>query len=406
MTNLQLFTAALGLPSPWKVSSIDFKEVSGSLSNELHIEITYDRLSVDTQQGNSVKIHDHVKRKWEHLNFFQHRCYIHCSVPRIYDEEGKVKMLDVPWARPGSGFTLLFEAFSLQLLQSGMSMSKTGECLGVDGKLICRIMKHYVGQSLETEPLKPVEKIGIDETSVKRGHQYMTVVVSLDEKKVIGIAQGRDEFALGAALGEAEDRGADIVSTKAVAMDLSPAYTAAVQTLLPETKIVYDRFHLEQMISKAVDEVRRIEASQNSELRKTKYIFLRNESRLNKDQTQKLHYLQETFPSLGTAHRLKEQFKEIWKNKKDEAREAFENWMKLAEDSGIIPIKRVVQSFKAHMTGILAYFEHLITSGFVERVNLTIQEIKRIAKGYRNFENYKAMIYLRLGGLSNIPHLK
>jgi transposase len=402
MTNTQLFTAALGLHRPWSVTSVDFKEVDGSILNELHIRISHDRQST----LEPVSIHDHVEKTWEHLNFFQHRCYIHCSVPRIYDAEKKVKMMDVPWARSGSGFTLLFEAFALGLLQSGVSMSKAGKMLSVDGKLICRIMKHYVNKSLKEETLNAVEKIGIDETSVKKGHQYMTVVVSLDEKKVIGIAEGRDEFALGAALGEAEERGADVVSAKAVAMDLSPAYTAAVQNLLPNTQIVYDRFHLEQMVSKAVDEVRRIEASQNRDLRNSKYIFLRNESRLSKEQTERLHYLQITFPALGEAHRLKEQFKEVWQNKREAAKEAFESWLNMAENSGIAPFKRVVNSFKAHMSGIVAYFEHLITSGFVERINLTIQEIKRIAKGYRNFENYKAMIYLRLGQLEKIPHWK
>lgn len=402
MTNIQLFTAALGLKSPWIVSSVDFKDAGKGLINELHIGIIYDQ----SPSLERTRIHDHVDKTWEHLNFFQHRCYIHCSVPRIYDEQGKVKMVEVPWARSGSGFTLLFEAFALSLLQSGLSMSKTGKMMGVDGKLICRIMKHYVQKSLQEETLNPVEKIGIDETSVKKGHQYMTVVVSLDEKKVIGVAEGRDEFALGAALGEAEERGAEVTGAKAVVMDLSPAYTAAVLNLLPDTKIVYDRFHLEQMVSKAVDEVRKIEASQNKELRKTKYIFLRNESRLNKSQTEKLHYLQQAFPALGKAHRLKEQFKEIWQNKKEDAKEAFDTWLTMASTSEIVPLQRVVNSFKAHLSGITAYFEHLITSGFVERVNLTIQEIKRIAKGYRNFENYKAMIYLRLGRLNNLPHWK
>jgi transposase len=402
MTNIQLFTAALGLQAPWSVSSVDFQKSESSVFNELHIRIVYQKNAT----LDSVRIHDHIDKTWEHLNFFQHRCYIHCSVPRVYDQNGKVKMLDVPWARSGSGFTLLFEAFALTLLQNGQSMSKTGKLLGVDGKLICRIMRHYVEKALLNEDLVPVRKIGIDETSVKKGHQYMTVVVSLDEKKVIGVAEGRDEGALAEALGEAEDRGAEITSAEAVSMDLSPAYTAAVQTLLPDTTIVYDRFHLEQMVSKAVDEVRKIEASHNKELRKSKYIFLRNESRLTKTQSERLHYLQETFPSLGAAHRLKEQFKEIWKNKKDDAKEAFDNWIKLASESAIVPMKRVVSSFKTHMSGIMSYFDHLITSGFVERVNLTIQEIKRIAKGYRNFGNYKAMIYLRLGKLNSIPHWK
>jgi transposase len=398
MTNTELFSMALGLQTPWKVSNIEFR--SNGSQQELHIEIGYFRID------GSQSIYDHVSRRWQHLDFFQHRCFIHCSVPRVEDKDGKVKMLEVPWARSGSGFTLLFEAFAMGLLENGMSMSKTGKMLSVDGKLVCRIMRHYVDKAIEKEPLSPVVKIGVDETSISKGHHYMTVAVDLIEKKVIGIGEGRDEFALGVALGEAEQRGAKIQEAKAVAMDLSPAYTAAVQTLLPDIKIVYDRFHLEQMISRAVDEVRKIEREQNQDLRKSKYILLRNKSDLKNDQLEKLHYITQTFPAIGKVYQLKEQFKEIWRNQKADAEEAFDKWMEMAQESGIYPLIKVVNSFKAHMTGIKAYFEHLITSGFVERVNLTIQEIKRIAKGYKNFENYKAMIYLRLGKLETIPHWK
>jgi transposase len=398
MTNTELFSAALGLQGPWKVSNISFQPNGSEL--ELHIEIGYFRTD------GSVAIYDHVNRRWQHLNFFQHRCFIHCSVPRIQEADGKVKTLEVPWSRPGSGFSLLFEAFALSLLQHGMSMSKTGLMMSVDGKLICRILRHYVDKATEQEPLSPVEKLGIDETSISKGHNYMTVAVDLVEKKVIGISEGRDEFALGVALGEAELRGADLQRTKAVAMDLSPAYTAAVHNLLPEAQIVYDRFHLEQMISKAVDEVRKIEREQNNDLRKCKYILLRNRSDLKTDQLEKLHYITETFPTIGKVYQLKEQFKEIWRNEKEDAKEAFHKWMEMAQNSQIYPLIRVVNSFKSHMTGIISYFDHLITSGFVERVNLTIQEIKRIAKGYRNFGNYRAMIFLRLGKLQTIPHYK
>jgi hypothetical protein len=125
MTNTELFSMALGLQAPWKVSNIEFR--SNGTQQELHIEVGYYR--IDGSQG----IYDHVSRRWQHMDFFQHKCYIHCSVPRVEDMEGKVKMLEVPWARPGSGFTLLFEAFAMGLLQNGMSMSKTGKMLSVDG---------------------------------------------------------------------------------------------------------------------------------------------------------------------------------------------------------------------------------------------------------------------------------
>ena len=405
MQQEQLFSMALGLSTPWFVERVDFQSSATNTVSELHIHLAYKRPHKFMAHSEHQGVYDHIEKSWKHLNFFQHQCYLHADVPRVKNVDGKVSMIDVPWARPGSGFTLLFEAFSLVLMQSGLSMTAAGKLVGEDGKLLCRILRHYVGKAMQEQPLEQVEKLGMDETSIAKGHHYITVATDMERKKVVGIAEGKDSFAFAASLGEMLERGSQLEPIKAIAMDMSQAYTSAALEFLPQAQIVYDRFHLEAVLSKALDGVRKIENQHTTELRKTKYIWLRNKSSLRKEQSEQIHYLSQAYPALGEAYRLKEQFKEIWKNTTlADAKEAYEQWIKMAWDSEIIPIRRAVNTFKSHRTGILNYFEYKLTSGFAERVNLSIQEIKRTAKGFKNIENFKAMIYLKLGGLTFNTH--
>ena len=103
-----LFTQALGLASPWKVVSCNFDPAAKSL--ELVIDFERGSRFADPETGKDCPVHDTVQRSWEHLRFFEHRTTIHARVPRIKTPSGAVKTVEVPWAKPHSGFTLLMEA--------------------------------------------------------------------------------------------------------------------------------------------------------------------------------------------------------------------------------------------------------------------------------------------------------
>jgi transposase len=111
--------------------------------------------------------------------------------------------------------------------------------------------------------------------------------------------------------------------------------------------------------------------------------------------------LSSQYKTIGEAYRLKELFREVLNHAQEDPRLKWLNaWMKEAWASGIQPIRQFVNMLRNHWYGIKTYFKKLSTNAFAERVNLKIQEIKRIAKGYRNINNYKMMIYLHLGGLN------
>jgi len=165
-----LFAAALGLPHPWKVDKVDLADNQGFGTKELHIWIGYEKKSKFHCEGQSCPVYDHQDRTWRHLNFFQHVCYLHCRVPRIKTPDGHVRLVEVPWAGEGSSFTLLFEAYAMLMAKSGMSLAAVGRYLGLDGRIIGRIIKRHITEALAEQCLEPPQYIGVDETSIAKGH--------------------------------------------------------------------------------------------------------------------------------------------------------------------------------------------------------------------------------------------
>ena len=285
-----------------------------------------------------------------------------------------------------------------------MSLSGAGRMMHEDGRVIGRIISWYVDKAKQEQPLEAVKVLGIDEVSYKKGHSYLTILSDTEQKKVVGIGVGKGINAVGEGLSEMEQRGAEAKEVEHVTTDLSPAFIAAVLTFLPDAKIVYDRFHVEQLLSRAVDTVRKLEQHEAIELKKTKYLWLRNKKDLTKKQSQKIHYLTKCFPTLGKAYRLKEQFKQIYNQAYIKpSLNDLKAWMKIAIRSKIQPIIAFVNTLKSHWSGIKAFFNNQYTNAFAEQINSTIQNIKRIARGYRNVNNYKTMIYFRLGKLNVLP---
>jgi transposase len=262
-----------------------------------------------------------------------------------------------------------------------------------------------VSTALSEQPLEDVNHMGIDETSSKKGHNYFTVLTDMQERKVVGVGQGKDQDALNDALIDLEIRGANPEKVELITMDMSTSFIAGVSNRMPDAEIVFDRFHLEQGMSKIVDEVRKEEAQKFKELKKTKYLWLRNEAHLSQEQHSRLSILENSYPTLGKVYRLKEQFKEVLNDAYYTTKlGGINQWMKMAWKTGIEQVQRFVNMLSEHWYGVKTYFEYCVTNGYAERVNLKIQEIKRVARGYRNPHNFTLMIYFHLGKLDlNLP---
>lgn len=401
MDSRTIFSLALGITAPWKLQGIRFEQ-SASSHRQLHIDIGFEQGSrFKDEHGKLCPVHDTVERSWKHLNFFEHECFLHCNVPRIKGSTGGTSNVQVPWARAGSGFTLLFEAFALALIEREMPVNRAAEMVGEYPQRIWTIFNHWVGQALEQDQLEPIEHLGIDETSSKKGHHYVTLGVDLQRGRLIHVAQGKDSKAVASIAKKIKDKGGDCQQVSQVSMDLSGAFMAGVSASFANAKITFDKFHIVKLLNEAMDTVRRQERREHAALKGHRYMFLRNPATLSQSATAKLQGLVELYPVLGKAYRLKTLFADLWTMPDRATAKAFiDDWLSQAQDCVIGPFIKFANTVKAHLSGLLQYFDSGLTNAVLEGINNKVQLAKRRARGYRNPTNFANMIYLLCGRLT------
>jgi transposase len=403
MNSIEIFQLALNLQAPWHVKDIKFKEVETTGNKELHIEIGF---KAGFDFGPGLKVHDTVAKDWRHLNFFEHTCYLHCRVPRLKDtEKGTVQMVEVPWARKGSGFTLLFEALSMALIEKEMPVNKVSELLGVYPQRIWTIFNYWISIAYNSDDQSGIRQLGLDETSVRKGHDYVTVAADIEERRVVHVTPGKDAAAIGRIKEHLSSKGCEADQIKTSCIDMSTGYISGMQEHFPDTAIVFDRFHVVKLLNEAMDKIRKLELKEHEILKGHKYLFLKNNKNLSASQKQERETLIELLPTIGEAYRLKLLFNDFWAFKdKEEAAGFLAYWCDLVEESSIIPMKKFVATVKSHWSGLINFIETKIANGIIEGINNKIQLAKRRARGYRNITNFINMIYFIAGKLKfNYP---
>ena len=163
MRDIELFQAAVGLADPWYVKACRFD----AAAKRLDIDIDFKRgarFPCPAGNGTNCPVHDTVEKQWRHLDFFQHEAYINARVPRIKSDDGKVRLVNVPWARPGSGFTLLFEALAMMLIGS-MPVRDASEIVGEHDTRLWRVVHHHVDEARARADHAQVGRVAIDETA-------------------------------------------------------------------------------------------------------------------------------------------------------------------------------------------------------------------------------------------------
>ena len=218
------------------------------------------------------KAYDTVEKTWRHLNFFQYKCFLTAHVPRVDIGNGKVRRVRTPWEGESSGFTLMFEAFALELLIM-LPVHQACRLLGTYDKKLWDMMHIYTEKAREVADYSNVKLLGVDETAARRGHDYVSLFVDLDEKKTIFVTEGRGSETVGAFARDLQQHQGKPEEIKEVACDRSPAFIKGVNEQLPEAEIVFDHFHVVKIINQAVDKVRRQEAATIPLLRSTRYIL-------------------------------------------------------------------------------------------------------------------------------------
>jgi len=397
----ELFRVALGLMEPWVVSRIEFS----TEGQELHLWIDFpsgSRFACPECGRTDCGAYDSTERTWRHLNFFQHKSFLHARQPRVECPDHGVKTVVVPWSRPGSGFTLLMEASMLVLVQGGMTAAQAATLIDEHDTRLWRVLQHYVEQARAEADFSQVTAIGVDETSRRRGYNYVTVFADLDEeqRRVLFVAEGKDARAVEAFKEDLEAHGGSAAQIEEACLDMSSAFISGLKAHFPEAQLTFDNFHLMQLLGQAVDQVRREEQRTHPELKGTRYVWLKNDWNRTEKQARVFETLRTRHLATVRATHLKSVFQDAFAFEDLEDAEPFlKHWYFWATHSRIPAMIRAARTIRKHWAGVLRWFTSRISNGVLEAINGLIQSAKRKARGFRSTAYLITMVYLVAGKL-------
>ena len=397
-----LFTLALQLSPEWKVTDCLLDQENRRLTLKLDFSPGSKFPAPGASHQLLCAVHDTVEKRWRHLDFFQYETELVARVPRVKTPEGKVVQVEVPWARPGSGFTLLFEAW-VMLLCGEMPVQETGRLLREQDTRLWRVIQHYVEQAQKKQSWSQVRQILVDETSARRGHRYVSSVVDAKTRQLLFMAEGRGSEVPGQFVQELRAHGGDPDQIELVGMDMSPSYIKGAREHLPKARVVFDHFHVMQMAGKALDEVRKDLRREGADLRDGLWALRGNEWTRSEEQLACRRALCRTYPKLGRAMMLRELLQDFLAQ---EDPELLRWWCRRAKRSRLGPFKKLADSLREHWDGVVAFMETRVTNGVIEAINGLLQLAKRMARGFRSFATFRTIALLKAGKLKlDLPQL-
>jgi transposase len=311
-----------------------------------------------------------------------------------------VKLVAVPWARPGSGFTLLFEALVMMLVRE-MPIAAVGRLVGEHGTRLWRIVHHYVDLARAEADFSRVRCVGMDEMASKPRHNYITLFVDIEESRLLFATEGRKAETVAAFRSDLEAHGATAEQIEDFCLDMSTAFIKGIQETFPEASLTFDKFHIMKLLGDAVDQVRREEQKVRPELKGSRYVWSKNPENLTPNQFSLWADLDVPSMNLKTAraYHMRLNFQEFWSAPAEEAEAFFRKWYFWATHSRLDPMINAARTIQRHLGGVLRWFKSRISNGILEGINSLVQAAKAKARGYRTTRNLIAMAYLLAGKL-------
>ena len=414
-----LFTSALGLQAPWSVKDVNLDTARRRI--DFNLICNARRLSCPHCKAPDQGVHDRLSRQWRHLDFFEFEAWLHAEVPRVACSAcGQTSQIEVPWAREGSGFTALFEALALSLCQE-LPVRQAAVLLRCSDKQLWRRIEHCVSAARALDDMSQVSVVGIDETSLRKGQNYITVVHDLQAKRLLFACEGRDHQAVVDFADDLKAHGGDPAQIAHVCQDMSAAYAKGVGLALPQAQISYDRFHVIAMANEAMDEVRRQEMKQEPQalkqalggndrklLKSLTWGMRRNPQGWSAKQTNAMHWLQHSSLKSARAWRLKMALRTVYakaaeENSSAQAKADLLGWISWARRSRLEPFKKLASTLKQRIDGVVRGMLDNRSNAYVEAMNGLLQQAKRAARGFRTATHFIAIAYLRMSKLKHLP---
>lgn len=403
-----IFDAALGLTPPWFVSEVDFDQAGKTLTLRVDFK-RGSRFSIPDVAGEHP-VHDTVTKRYRHLNFFQHECFLEVRVPRVKLPKGKVRQISPAWAGRLSGFTLLFEALVVVMAQQ-MTFSAVARLMGLSVHRVMAICERYVDLAVAQTDLSEVCNLAIDETSRARGQDYLTLAADADQRRVVFVTEGRDSTTIGTLAETLESQGGHAENIESVSIDMSPAFIKGIEQHLPNAWITFDKFHVIAHASTALDKTRRAEQRHDPELKGARWALLKDARRLSAKQKIALGRATRQISRKRTARAwlYREELREILARKQPNVVSArLWQWCTNVNRSKVEAMKEVAAMIRNHFDGIVAWTWSRQTNGFLEALNGLFQAAKRKARGYTRLRTARMVIFLLAGKLdfrSINPHV-
>jgi len=356
------------------------------------------RNAVDPVTGKKGTINRYVRRRVRDVPLFGSPCVIDFELAQVFISKNERRMEACEFVDKGYGFTRRFCRMISGLCRH-MSIQAVARHLKIRWETVKNIDIAYLEKTLpalDPTQLTGLKYIGVDEVARAKRHDYMTVVYDMISGQLIWVGRGRTADVFSGFLQQLPEAAA--TGIEAVAMDMGPAYQKAVRECLPAADIVFDRFHVMQNYSKAIQNQRRIEFRKATKTGKalmkgTHYLLLKNADKLNEKQSDKLQTLLENNDNLNTLYVLKEQLQALWNEASvDCMTEQLESWCQMADQSNMLYLKKFAKSLRKHSLGICNYAKYKLTSARIEAGNIAIGMIRKRARGIKDTEYFKLKI--------------
>ena len=413
----KVFQQILALGEAWRVARMDYQEKEQRVL--IRVEETPELWSQESCPhcaAKAVRGYDHApERRWRHLNVCQLQSEIVCALPRGECQScRKIYTVRAPWEGRSRGLTQEFEAFALTLMRE-MPVKKAGEILGETDQKLWRALFAHVDAAWKELSWENVIWVGADEMNRKKGHNYLTVFVDLQAKRVLLAVEGKDAGVWERFAAELGNHNGHPRAITMVAIDMSPAYQKGVRENFGNAQIVFDKFHVVSQVVKAVDEVRRKEAradaSARQQLERSSWLWRKNPETWTTKEGERWTQLQGKPLVTGLAYAMRLELQKAYAaTTVGQARNRFEAWCRWvrteaeALTSGLLaPMRQTADMVERHLEGILTYWQQGLTTAFMEGLNSLFSATKRKARGYRSTEYQTAMLYFVAGKLE-IPY--
>ena len=290
------------------------------------------------------------------------------------------------------------------MLLDSMTIQDVALHLEMNWHTVKEIDKAYLNKHYSRPRLKDVEYIAIDEFAYKTGRKYKTVVYDLKEGRAIFVGDGRTSETLDPFWKKLRSSGAKL---KAVSTDMCRAYWGSVKRNSPGSPVIFDLFHIVKLCNKCLDDIRIMlyhkekDTHKRKVIRSSKWVVLKNKENLSNEVKkegkppeveQLLEALRVNQP-LAAAYYLKEELKQIWRQKtKRKAGLELKKWIVKARSIGLMHLDKFASTLEAHIPEILNWYDYPISTGPLEGFNNKIKVLKRKAYGYRDDEYFTLKI--------------